>query len=131
MSSTLCTLMPQRSVASSRILVMLVLMKSREVSVASRSISPTMLRRVVAVRFSIAEIGLSTPYVNCMALVIWKNTTVSICIVTLSFVITDWGLKSTTCSLMETFFAILSMKGTLTWRPVVQAAWNAPKRSTT
>ena len=106
--------MPHLSVASSRIAVILVLIMSREVSVASRSRSPTMFLSVVAVKFSIAEIGLSTPYVNCIAFVIWKNTTVSICIVTLSFVITDCGLKSTTCSLIDTLFATRSIKGTFT-----------------
>ena len=38
-----------------------ILMVSREVRVASRSISPIMFLRVVAVRFSIAEIGRSIP----------------------------------------------------------------------
>lgn len=53
--------MPQGSVASSRITLILALIVSREVRVESSSSSPIMLRRVVAERFSIAEIGLSTP----------------------------------------------------------------------
>ena len=61
LSSTLLTLMPQRSVASSSIAVILLLIVSRDVSVESSSSSPMILRSVVAVRFSIAEIGRSTP----------------------------------------------------------------------
>ena len=54
--------MPQGSVATSSCERISVLMVSREVSVVSRSMEPMMLRSVVAVRFSIAEIGFSTPY---------------------------------------------------------------------
>ena len=61
LSSTRLTLMPQGSVASSRIERILALMTSRLVSDWSSSISPMMLRRVVAVRFSMAFIGCSTP----------------------------------------------------------------------
>ena len=50
--------MPHGSVASSRITLILALIVSREVRVESSSSSPIMLRRVVAERFSIAEIGL-------------------------------------------------------------------------
>jgi hypothetical protein len=60
-SSTRLTLMPQGSVASSRMERILVLIVSLEVSVASSSSSPMMLRSVVAVRFSIAASGASTP----------------------------------------------------------------------
>ena len=60
-SSTRLTLMPQGSVASSRIARILVLTTSREVRVWSSSRSPMMLRRVVAVRVSIAAMGCSTP----------------------------------------------------------------------
>ena len=60
-SSTRLTLMPHASVASSRITRIFELMMSREVSVWSSSISPMMFRSVVAERFSIAEIGRSTP----------------------------------------------------------------------
>ena len=49
--------------------------------------------------------------------------TVSICIVTLSLVITGCGGKSMTCSLSETFFAMRSMNGTLKCMPVLQVAW--------
>ena len=80
--------MPHLSVASSKEVVILELITSRDVSVWSSSISPIMLRNVVAVRFSMALIGLSTPYVYSFASVTWKKTTVSICIVTLSLVIT-------------------------------------------
>ena len=62
LSSTLFTLMPHGSVAISRMDLILVLIRSLEVSVESSSRSPIILRRVVAVRFSIADIGLSTPY---------------------------------------------------------------------
>ena len=61
LSSTLLTLIPHGSVASSRITLIFALIVSRDVSVESSSSSPIMLRSVVAVRFSIAEIGLSTP----------------------------------------------------------------------
>ena len=53
----------------------------------------------------------------------WKKTTVSICMVTLSLVITGCGLKSTTCSFKETFFATRSKNGSLKCRPVSQVAW--------
>ena len=61
LSSTRVTLMPQGSVAISRDARILVLMVSREVRVSSSSMSPMMFRRVVAVRFSIAMMGFSTP----------------------------------------------------------------------
>jgi len=61
-SSTRFTLIPHSSVAISRIVRILELIVSREVSVSSNSRSPMILRSVVAVRFSIAAIGLSTPY---------------------------------------------------------------------
>ena len=60
-SSTRLTLMPHLSVAWSRLAVILVLMTSREVRVWSSSMSPMMLRRVVAVRLSMARMGRSTP----------------------------------------------------------------------
>ena len=60
-TSTRLTLMPHLSVAWSRMAVIFVLMTSRLVRVWSSSISPMMLRRVVAVRFSMAAIGRSTP----------------------------------------------------------------------
>ena len=59
-TSTRFTLIPQASVASSRMARIFALMVSREVSVVSRSKSPMMLRSVVAERFSMARIGLST-----------------------------------------------------------------------
>ena len=60
-SSTRLTLMPQGSVASSRMERILALMVSRLVRDWSSSSSPMMLRRVVAVRFSMALMGYSTP----------------------------------------------------------------------
>ena len=60
-SSTRLTLMPQGSVASSRIARILVLMMSRLVRHWSSSRSPMMLRRVVAARFSMATMGCSMP----------------------------------------------------------------------
>ena len=60
-SSTRLTRMPQGSVASSRMARILVLMTSRLVRDWSSSSSPMMLRRVVAVRFSMAGMGCSTP----------------------------------------------------------------------
>ena len=60
-SSTRLTLMPQGSVASSRMERILALITSRLVRDWSSSISPMMLRRVVAVRFSMALMGYSTP----------------------------------------------------------------------
>ena len=60
-SSTRLTLMPQRSVASSRLAVIFVLMRSRLVRVSSSVIEPMMSRSVVADRFSMAWIGRFTP----------------------------------------------------------------------
>ncbi len=60
-SSTRFTLMPQGSVASSRMERIFALMVSRLVRVWSSSRSPMMFRRVVAVRFSMAIMGCSTP----------------------------------------------------------------------
>ena len=57
--------------------------------------------------------------------------TVSICMVTLSLVITGWGSKSATCSLRLTFFTTRSMNGSLKCRPTPQTLWKAPRRSTT
>ena len=125
------TLMPHGSVASSSTPLILALMTSREVRVWSSSISPMMFLSVVAVRFSIAASGRSTPYAKSFGSVIWKKTTVSICMVTLSLVITGWGGKSTICSLSETCFAMRSMKGILTCMPVCQVALYAPRRSMT
>ena len=61
LSSTRVTLIPQGSVATSREDRILVLMISREVRVSSSSMSPMMFLRVVAVRFSMAMMGFSTP----------------------------------------------------------------------
>ena len=60
-SSTRFTLIPQGSVASSRMERIWVLMWSRLVRDWSSSRSPMMFRRVVAVRFSMADMGCSTP----------------------------------------------------------------------
>ena len=60
-SSTRLTLMPQGSVASSRMERILVLMMSRLVRHWSNSRSPMMLRSVVAARFSMATMGCSMP----------------------------------------------------------------------
>ena len=60
-TSTRLTLMPHLSVASSRMAVILPLMTSRLVRVWSSSISPMMLRRVVADRLSMAAMGWLTP----------------------------------------------------------------------
>ena len=60
-TSTRFTLMPHASVASSRIALICALIVSRDTSVVSRSRSPMMLRNVVAVRFSMATMGFSTP----------------------------------------------------------------------
>ena len=60
-SSTRLTLMPQGSVASSRMARIRELMMSRLVRDWSSSMSPMMFRRVVAVRFSMAFMGCSTP----------------------------------------------------------------------
>ena len=62
LSSTLVTLMPHGSVAISRDSCIFALIVSLEVSVSSNSSSPIIFLRVVAVRFSIARIGRSTPY---------------------------------------------------------------------
>ena len=70
LSSTRFTLMPHGSVATSRAERILVLIVSLEVSVWSSSRSPIILRSVVAVRFSIAMIGFSTPYANSFGSVI-------------------------------------------------------------
>ena len=51
-TSTRFTLIPQASVASSRMARIFALMVSREVSVVSRSKSPMMLRSVVAVSYT-------------------------------------------------------------------------------
>ena len=61
LSSTLVTRIPQGSVATSREARILVLMVSLDVSVWSSSRSPMMFLSVVAVRFSMAMIGFSTP----------------------------------------------------------------------
>ena len=60
-SSMRLTLMPQRSVASSSVAVILVLMASRLVSVSSSDMLPMMSRSVVADRFSMAWMGRLTP----------------------------------------------------------------------
>ena len=60
-NSTRVTLIPQGSVAISRDSCILALMVSREVRVSSSSRSPMMFRSVVAVRFSMACRGRSTP----------------------------------------------------------------------
>ena len=60
-SSTRLTLMPQGSVASSRMARIRELMMSRLVRDWSSSMSPMIFRRVVAVRFSMAFMGCSTP----------------------------------------------------------------------
>ena len=62
-NSTRFTLIPHGSVAISSVVLIFVLMISLEVSVWSSSISPMILRSVVAVNVSIAFIGFSTPYV--------------------------------------------------------------------
>ena len=61
LSSTRLTLMPQGSVASSRMERILVLMTSRLVRHWSSSRSPMMFRSVVAERFSMATRGRSMP----------------------------------------------------------------------
>ena len=130
-SSTRLTLMPHGSVAISRAACIFVLIISRDVSVSSSSRSPMMFRSVVAVRFSMAISGFTTPYANSFGSVIWKNTTVSICIVTLSFVITGCGGKSTTFSFSEILLATRSMIGTVKCTPVLHVAWYPPRRSMT
>ena len=72
LSSTRFTLMPQGSVATSSVALICVLIVSLDVSVSSSSRSPMMLRSVVAVRFSIAISGFSTPYAYSFGSVIWK-----------------------------------------------------------
>ena len=62
---------------------------------------------------------------------IWKNTTVSIFMVTLSFVITGCGAKSTTCSFKRTRFATRSINGILKWTPTFHVSRYAPSLSTT
>ena len=61
LTSTRLTLMPHLSVASSRMAVIFELMTSRLDRVWSSSISPMMLRRVVAHRLSSAAMGWLTP----------------------------------------------------------------------
>ena len=129
-NSTRLTLIPHGSVATSSVALIFVLIVSRDVRVSSSSRSPMMLRSVVAVRFSIAMIGFSTPYAYSFGSVIWKYTTVSICMVTLSFVITGCGGKSTTCSFSSTFLATLSINGTLKCRPTCHVAMYPPSLST-
>ena len=60
-NSTRLTLIPQGSVATSKRERIWVLISSREVKVVSKSMEPIILRRVVAVKFSIAAMGFSTP----------------------------------------------------------------------
>ena len=61
LTSTLVTLIPHGSVASSRIDLILELMISLDVKVSSNSSSPMIFLNVVAVNVSIALIGLTTP----------------------------------------------------------------------
>ena len=61
LTSTLVTLIPQGSVASSRIDLILELIISLDVNVSSNSSSPMIFLNVVAVNVSIALIGLTTP----------------------------------------------------------------------
>ena len=61
LSSTRFTLIPQGSVASSSSALIAVLIVSLDVRVWSTVISPMIFLSVVAVRFSIAARGLSTP----------------------------------------------------------------------
>ena len=89
----------------------LVLMISLEVKVSSKSSSPMIFLKVVALSDSMAEIGFTTPYVYNLGSVTLKNTTVSICMVTLSFVITGCGSKSRICSFIVTLLAIFSKNG--------------------
>ena len=130
-SSTRLTLIPHGSVAISREDLIFVLMVSLDVSVSSSSRSPMIFLSVVAVRFSIAIIGFSTPYEKSFGSVIWKKTTVSILMVTLSFVITGCGGKSTTCSFKITLFATLSINGILKCRPTDQVSLYPPSLSIT
>ena len=90
---------------------------SLDVKVSSKSSSPIMFLKVVLERFSNAVTGSSTPYVNNFGSVTWKKTIVSICIVTLSFVITGWGGKSATFSFKETVAILLSIIGIIKWIP--------------
>ena len=57
--------------------------------------------------------------------------TVSICMVTLSLVMTGWGSKSATCSFRLTFFTTRSMNGSLKCIPTPHTLWKAPSRSMT
>jgi len=61
LSSTLLTLIPQGSVATSNSVRILALIVSLEVRVSSSSRSPTIFLSVVAVKDLIATIGFSTP----------------------------------------------------------------------
>src|SRR5574344_1110485 len=130
-NSTRFTLIPQGSVATSSDTLILSLIVSLDVNVWSNSRSPMIFLNVVAVKFSIAMIGFSTPYAKNLGSVIWKNTTVSILIVTLSFVITGCGAKSTTCSFKITFLATLSIIGTLKCIPTDQVHLYPQSRSIT
>lgn len=58
-NSTRLTLIPHLSVASSNIVLIFVFIISLDVSVSSKSNSPIIFLRVVAVKFSIAVIGLA------------------------------------------------------------------------
>lgn len=62
LSSTLNTLIPHGSVASSRIILNLELINSLLVKASSKSIAPITFLSVVAVKFASAWIGFSTPY---------------------------------------------------------------------
>ncbi len=72
LSSTRLTRMPQRPVASSSTPRSSVLISSREVSVRSRSMPPTTLRRVVTVSCSTATMKLAISYVAAFGSVTWK-----------------------------------------------------------
>ena len=61
---------------------------------------------------------------------ILKNTTESMDMVTLSFVMTGWGGKSATCSLSVMPARTRSMKGIFTCRPLFQVVRYEPRRST-
>ena len=130
-NSTRVILIPHGSVATSRIDCSFELIVSRDVNVSSSSKSPIKFLSVVAVKCSIAASGFSTPYVNSFGLVILKNTIESICIVTLSFVITGCGGKSATCSFNETRLATRSKIGILKCNPFVQVILYEPRNSIT
>ena len=66
------------------------------------------------------DVGKVAELATASAMVTYGETTVSICIVTLSSVMTGWGGKSATCSLSETTLATRSMKGSLKCRPTFQ-----------